>query len=600
MPPSHDLPVQPGTPASPAPPAPGFAMPDWIDRGRDRKVRRPPNLLHAPGDTPGTLEAVGLALQQIALQSVYWLLPVVVGTAFGLEPAEIVGLVCMALVGCALATLLQALPRGAVGSGYAIPSVPTPIFLSAYFFAGALGGSLGEAGAAMLLAALATLVLFLLVPRLLSLIPSDITGLVVFLIGVSLLPRAFDLATIDRPRGLPEAMDLTFFVVVLAAIVGAAAVHWKPARFALLIGGVLGTAYAAIFMPAAPEGLTALEGAALLAVPQPILPEFGGVTFGLFLTFFVATLCLVPDWLGDMTTYQRATDASWTKPDMRPLKRGMVAGLLGVAGSGLVGSFGPSTSSACVGLGIATQSLSRRVALIGAGILVAIAFSPKLVATMLLIPGPVASAMLAYVSAFMAAAGATLIASRVLDARRTCCVGLGIMAGLGVLIKPDVAAEFIPIALVSPVTFGFLVAFGLHLATLPTVMRRVAATVDIGGDVGAAVDRFVEDVSGALGLRRITADQIRHAFIETSEILAGRGITTIGVRVRVVDDVVLATLDHAGEILPEPAMRPRTEDLEGGLDQMEAFAMWLASRDAVSCVRRAQGDGSRVEFEFRD
>lgn len=575
-------------------------LPDWADRARDRAVRRPATLLHAPGESPPPAEAAALALQQVMLQSVYWLLPVVVATAYGFAAGDIAGFICLTLLGCAFAALLQALPKGAVGSGYGIPSVPTPTFLGAYFLAGGMGATLGEAGAAMILAAICVLALFVAVPRLLSLIPADLTGLVVLMIGISMLPRAFDIATIDQPRGIPPGDELATFLVVLGVIAGAAILHWKGARLALLIGGLGGTLAVVALTPVDPVAYVALLDAPWLALPRPILPEFGGISLALFLTFFVAVLCLVPDWLGDMTAWQRASDSGWTKPDPRPLRRGVVAGLLGVIGQGAIGGFGATTSSACVGLGVASRSLSRIVALIGAAMLAAIAFSPKIVALFMLIPGAVAAAVLGFVAAFVLASGASLIASRVLDVRRTFCVGLGLLAGIGVLIKPQLAGEYVPLALVSPVTTAFVVAFALHLATLPTVMRRAAGGITLDAGMGAAIDHFVEDASGALGLRRVTADAIRHALIETSEVLAGREVPTASVRVAVVDDVVVLRIEHPGAPLPEPAMKPQAEDLDAAVAAQEAFAMWLASRDAVSCAIRAHGETATVEFEFRD
>jgi NCS2 family nucleobase:cation symporter-2 len=575
-------------------------MPGWADRARDRPARRPPNLLHAPGDRPGPVAGVALALQQMALQSVYWLLPPLVGAAYGMDAAGIASLVALALLGSALAAVLQCLTRGPVGSGYGMPNVPTPIFLGAYLVAAGGGLSLGAAGAAMILAAVAALVLFLGVPRLLSLIPPELTGLVVFMIGVGLLPRAIGLLTEEAARGLPEHEDVAIFALALLASVAAATTRWPLARFALIIGGAAGTVAHAAVHPADPVALAALAAAPWFGLPAPVLPEFGGVTPGLFLAFLIATICLLPDWLGDMTTYQRAADANWTKPDTPPLRRGILAGILGVIGAGAIGGFGPSTSSACVGLGIATRSLSRHVALTGAGLTVLLALSPKLIALFVLIPGPAAAAMVAYVSAFMATSGATLIASRVLDVRRTCAVGLGLLGGLGVLVAPELFERYLPGALASPVTLAFTVAFVLHLATLPGVTRRAVETLPLDRDAGAALDRFVEGAAGALGLRRATADAVRHALLETVEVLARRGAPSVKLRVGVADDVVRAVVAHPAPPLPAPAAQPRAVDLEAGAAAEEAFAMWLAAREALACTPRAGRGAASVEFEFRD
>jgi NCS2 family nucleobase:cation symporter-2 len=575
-------------------------IPAWADRNGDRPVRRPPNLVHAPEDTPGPAQGLGLALQQIALQSVYWLLPPLVGAAYGMEPAALTSLIALGLLGSALAAVLQGLPRGPVGSGYGMPNVPTPIFFGAYMLAASSGISLGAASASMILAAIVALVLFLAFPRILNLIPPELAGLVVFMIGVSLLPRVIDLLTRDVARGMPEQEDLAVFAVTLAVMVAVATIRWPLARFALIVGGAIGSAADAVIHPTDPAALAAVAAAPWIGVPALVTPEFGGVTVGIFLAFFIAMVCLLPDWLGDMTLYQRASDAGWTKPDPAPLRRGIVAGILGVVGAGAMGAFGPSTSSACVGLGIATRSLSRAVAMFGSALLVLLALSPKLISLFVLIPASAAAAMVAYVSAFMATSGATLISSRVLDVRRTCAVGLGLVGGLGVLVAPDFLARHLPGALASPVTLSFAIGFALHLATLPGVMRRMSETVVLGPGAVEAVDRFVENAAGTLGLRRVTADAVRHALLETVEVLSNRGGLTVELRLAIADDLVRAAVAHPGPALPAPAARPDVADLEGALVAQEAFAMWLASREALACVPRGGRGAASVEFEFRD
>ncbi|HEV7253546.1 MAG TPA: solute carrier family 23 protein [Mesorhizobium sp.] len=575
-------------------------LPEWMNRARDRPAQRPAALLHAPDEAPGLAQGLGLAWQQVALQSVYWLLPALAGAAFGLDAAGIMSLVSLALVGCALGVVLQGLTRGPVGSGYGVPNVPTPIFLGAYLLAASSGAGMGTAGAAMILAAIAAMVLFLAVPRLLSLIPSELTGVVVFMIGVSLLPRALELAMRDGVRGMPESHALLLLAAVLLIMVAAATLRWPLARFAVILGGVAGSALALLLVPADPAAAAALAAAPWFGLPVPVPPDFGGVTPGLLLAFLVALVCLLPDWLGDLLTYQRAAHAGWTKPDTAPLRRGILAGMFAVMGAGLIGAFGPSTSSACVGLSVSTRSLSRRVALYGAGLLLLLACSPKLVSLIILLPGPVAAAMIAFVGAFMVASGATLMAARALDVRRTCCAGLGLIGGLAVMVDPALFARHLPAALVSPVTFAFTAAFLLHLLTLPMVTRKAGFAIELGAGMPQAVDRFVEQAAGAWALRLASANAIRNALVEVLEILAGRGLPDAVLQVTAADDVVRVTVQHAGGVLPAPSVTPQAMDLDGDDSAHEAFAMWLAARETVGCTRRARPGGALVELEFQD
>lgn len=574
--------------------------PRWIDRSRDAPTQRPADLVHGADDRPGGLQALALSLQQVAVQSVYWLVPVLAATAFGLGPQEAMGFMCMTLVACAVGAVLHGFKRGPVGSGYALPNVPSPTFLGAYLLAAGSGATLGAAGASLIVASLLALGLFLSMPRLLGLIPPELTGVVVFMIGVSLLPRAGALALRDIDAGLPEAMSLALLLASLAVTVVAAILRWPLARFAVILGGVLGTGVVAALMVGHPEARALVSDEPWFALPSPVLPAFGQVTWGLVLPFFIAAFCCVPSWLGDMLTYQRGTDASWVRPDMAPLRRGMVAGYLAAGVSGLLGGFGTTTSSACVGLSVATRSYSRRATYLGAALLLALACSPRLVSIFVLLPGPVAAAMLVFVSSVMLAGGTTLMASRVLDSRRAACVGLGLAAGLLALGNSAQLGPYLPASLLEPVTLAFTVAFFLHLSTLHLVGRRIQADVDLRADPGSAIDLLVEKTAGAWGLRRKTADAVRHGLVEIAEILAARGLARAALVLRHDDGRVRVRVSHEGVMLPAPSSRPLADDVLGDTLAQESFAMWMATREALDCVRQQRDPQSTVELEYRD
>jgi hypothetical protein len=57
---------------------------------------------------------------------------------------------------------------------------------------------------------------------------------------------------------------------------------------------------------------------------------------------------------------------------------------------------------------------------------------------------------------------------------------------------------------------------------------------------------------------------------------------------------------HDGVILPEPSPRPLAEDLLGDPVAHESFAMWMATREALKCVRQQRGPHSTIKLEYRD
>lgn len=575
-------------------------LPRWADRALDVRLTPPTTLVHGPADSPGSAQSLLLACQQIALQSIYWLIPGLAAAAFGLNGPQLMGFVCVTLACNALGAVLHGLRRGPVGSGYGLPNIPTPIFMSAYLASAASGTTLAGAGAALVLAALLGLLLFCLFPRMLNLIPPEMTGVVVLMIGASLLPKSGELLARDTLRGLAGGPAVILMLGSLALMVVATTIRWPLARFAVIIGGGCGTIIASAMGSDVPPPTSVAATYEWFALPTPVLPDFGAMTWGLFLAFFISINCCVPSWLGDMLTYQRGIGANWVRPDLAPLRRGVVSGFLANICCGLFGGYATCPSSACVGLSVATRSFSRRVVMVAAAILLLVSCSPRLVAAVVQIPGPVAAAMLIFVSSSMLAGGATLIATRVLDARRSACVGLGMAAGLMALGFKEPLSHYLSGELLTPVTLAFSTAFALHLCTLPLVSRRLEVSLDITRRPGDDIDIFVERAAGAWSLQRRTADAIAHSTLEVCEILARRGIDSVQVRMRATDGVVRVRIRHSGPALPFPARSPQAEDLGGNVQQRESFSMWLAARDAIDFRVHQLRRYSSVELEYRD
>lgn len=541
-------------------------------------------------DRPGAAQTAALAAQQIGIQSIYLILPGLVGAQFGLLPLDVLNFVGLSVAAIAIAGLLQALPRGPIGSGYPIASIPTPVFVAVYL-AATPGASLAAVSGAALLTGLLGLVLAGTLRRLQKVVPTEVAGVVVLLIGVSLLPRAF---TAMGTSGEQTALAAVTLLIMMAVALKGGAL----ARFAVLVGAAAGTLTALAY------GL-GLADAALLgsapwfAIPRPSLPVFGAFDATLLPPFIVALLACFASWTGDLVAFQRAADGGWRRPDTPPIRRGLLAHSTAMALSGLLGAMPPGSSSACVGLTISTRILARRVAIWGSGALLVLACCPKLLAVALAIPDPVKAAMLLYVCCFMIAAGCQLMGSRMLDTRRTFTVGLGIAIGLATLLEVPIMHQMLPPMLMAPVTAGALAAILLNLLTAPLVAQR--ATFTIHPIANQALMDQVEALGGAWGARRETMSHIGHALLELSELLGERGVTDLRIQAHYATDRILVTAAWAGATLPRPAARPAAEDLEGPAAAQEAFALWLATRQADSVDQRAlPGGGQELRLTFAD
>ncbi|WP_207537733.1 solute carrier family 23 protein [Sabulicella rubraurantiaca] len=573
-----------------------LALPGWADRRRDHRTRPPADIALDVADPVPPGAALGFALQHLAVQAVYLLLPLVLARALALGPGETVALLSLTLVGMAVNAALHLLPRGPVGSGYALSCIPSPVSLGAHLTAAGMGLGMAQAGPAILVAALIGLGLVLLLPGLLRLMPVEVAGVVSFSLGVSLLPRVAELG-LGTDEGMAEE---GFLLAALGLIVLLSVLRWRLAPFALLLGGGVGTVLGLLIWPPDQAALAEVAAQPFLALPVPRWPDFTAFDWGLVLPFLVAGLCLIPGVLGNALVLQREGNAHWVKPDPGPLQRSLVAAMLGMAATATLGAMTATTSSGGVGLAVATRVLARAVIWLNCVLLLLLACSPWLLAQMLLLPAPVAAALLLHITCFILASGAQQIASRVLDRRRTACVGLGLAAALLALLAPDRLATVLPEALLGPVTLGFLASMGVHLLTLPLVRQRERISIALDAEANREIERFVERASGGFGLRRTTADAAAHATIEVAEILAVRGVARIEAEMRHADGRLVLLVRYRGAKLPLPARTPRVEDLIGGAAAQEGFAMWLAAREADTCSVRTHGEDAVLELVFSE
>jgi xanthine permease XanP len=568
----------------------------FAPRATDREPSRPEDLLSAAHEPVPWPFAVAMGFQHLALQSIYIVLPVTIAGALGLDARSAANFLCMSLLAMVLLTLAQAMWRGPVGSGYQMASIPAPVYIGPYLICAANGMAIDQIGALVLIGGAFGVGIVLLFPRPEKTFPSELAGVSIFLLGASLLPLIFDLLS-DKGQLGPEAILLEMAVVVPAFVVMVLVVlsRLPIAPFGVLIGGAVGFVLAALLMPEQLQFASALASNPWLAVPQPIMPSFEGVTLGLAIMFMIPILPTVTAVLGSLTALQRAADADWKKLDNPPVRRGLLAANLSFCAAGLLGGMAPAQSSACITLSIANRVLSRRIAFIGAAIVCAIAFSPKLAALCSVLPRSVQAVMLIYVAIIMLVSGTQLITARMLDPRRTLVAGVGIFAGITVLMLPGMFMTYLP-ALGSALSFGCVSSLLVHLLTLPLVTRQANLSLP----VGASLPRLAEDetirLGGAWGTNRATMKKVENFLVEIGEVMALRGENTLRVAIRYLEGEVSVVLKHQGGTLPAPSSQPLAMSLDSDMGDQLAFILWLAVRQA-STIERKPGE---LRLTFND
>jgi xanthine permease XanP len=189
----------------------------------------------------------------------------------------------------------------------------------------------------------------------------------------------------------------------------------------------------------------------------------------------------------------------------------------------LLCSFGLAIGPANAGLVAATGVASRVVAYPIAILLVLAAVQPAFTGILTIMPSPVMAAGLLFPAAFIMINGIQIIASRVLDARRTIIIGASILTFLSVTQFPDTfatAPAWLRPIVASPLILATVVALTLNLLFRIGITRSVELSIAPGAYDLGDVDDFVERSAATWSARRDFVVRLKPAVLQAVESVA--------------------------------------------------------------------------------
>ncbi len=491
-----------------------------MDRARELYSHKPAAIIYAAGERPPWATLILLAMQHVLIALISLAYPVLVAREAGASSAVASSVVSISLLAMAAATALQAFGRGSLGSGYLAPYITSAIFLGPSLMAARAGG-LALVSGMTVFAGVTLLILSRLMRRFRKLFPPEVSGVVVLMLGITIVPVALPrmLLGVNTQAASAEPANMAWVVgtLTLGMIVLLSVLPYRRIRLyatAIALGVGYAVAFALGMFDSLPKDRAiALPMLSLIELPTP------GWQFApaLVVPFVAAALASSIKEVGLLVSCQKANDVRWKRPNMASVSNGLVATAVGNVFSGSLGGVGVGIGAGNVGLAAATGAMSRSIGIATALLFTLLAFMPRFTEILAAIPAPVMGAGLLFVACHLVASGAELIASRMLDARRNYVVGLPLLAGIGMMVVPDIfvrAPDWMQPVLTSSLALPTLMALGLNLVLNAGVSNRARLNLALDKSASDAIGRFFERQGASWGAR---VDVIRRVGPATTE-----------------------------------------------------------------------------------
>lgn len=424
-------------------------------------------LIYQVDDKPGFVLMTLLGFQNIltAFGGIV-AVPLVISGMAGFGVADTSYMISAALLGSGVVSIIQSKGIGPkwfrVGAG-----LPT-IMGTDFGFVGPAnavintmgGGIAGYFGGTMMGAVLEIILSYFIKP-LMKFFPPVVTGTVISLMGLTLMPVAFDwvaggvgAANYGSPLNLAIA-TMVFLLIVLLNHYGS--VKIGPA--AVLIGIVAGYV---ICIPLGMVDFNQVAQANWFAMPQ--LFKYG-VNFDLkfAIPFISGYLVTVIETVGVMQTIGAVTETELTDEDIaNGVRADGVGSFIGPAmGSGPVATFSQNA-----GLIPLTRNASRSVAITAGVLLMAMSFLPKFATLVSIMPMAVLGGAGVLMFGNVAASGVKSLSRVNFDNRNLVIVAAGLGVGLGVSFRPEIVAGL-------PGILGGLFSSGISAGTIVTLVLNI-------------------------------------------------------------------------------------------------------------------------------
>jgi xanthine permease XanP len=398
---------------------------------------------YSVNDVPPLGHLLLSAFQHVLIMVVAIGIPIIFAGQLNETPEFTASLVTFSMLASGIGSIIQALRLPYLGSGYLCPNLCGPSYLSLSLTAAWIGG-LPLMRGITIVAGLIEMLLAPVIQKLKNVFPIYIVGLVVALVGISIVQisvTSFFGITLqgDAIRSIDIYIGAaSLLIMVFCNVWGKGFVR----IYCLIIGMFSGWILALILIPEYWQNIISVKNSPLFAMPN-FHALLSPITFrfNLLIPLIVIAIGSTLKTFGNLLAAQKMSEPELDEVNFVPVRNGIVADGLATTISGLLGSMAVDTSSSNIGLAGATKVLSRWICVVAGGIFIVLAFFPMLTNALAYIPKPVLGASLIFSGCFMICAGLVQMLNENWDQRKTFVVGIALFFGLSTAFLPSLYAR---------------------------------------------------------------------------------------------------------------------------------------------------------------
>ncbi len=366
--------------------------------------------------------------------------PIIIAGIFGQTPEQKIFLIQMALFVAGVATVIQTVGYGRIGSR--LPIIQGTSFAFIPVMAPFAKAGLGAVFTAAFIGGIFQMWIGRILKPIRHLFPPLVTGIVVLMIGISLLKVGFMYAggggwlLNNKPEVFGNSNHLIIsFTVLIVALWANQKGKGMVSSASILIGMVAGY-IVAMMMGMVNYGKIA--GADWFAFPMPLQYGIDFVPGAIILMLFMAVVTTI-ETIGDIsaTTMGGANREATDKE----LSGGIMADGLGTAFGSLFNAMPNTSYSQNAGLVAFTGVISRHVGTVAGVILILMGLFPKLGGIIAAMPESVIGGAAIIMFGLITSAGIKLVAQSEMSQRNLLILGLSLSFGIGMSLLPQFVAH---------------------------------------------------------------------------------------------------------------------------------------------------------------